>query len=334
MVDRPCTSGPPPVFARWDAVGGAEHPAEVRAVGKAPAGADGADRSRPQPGIGQVTPAAVQAATADPGRDGHVVLLKVFLADQGDKPALLANIRAIQAWAEEEQRRGIRLVEDYLRTGGPFPDRLHLIALTVRFLGFEWDAAVHRWARWAEQEVQRWARRPRRRAQPGRLRGLPAARPGAAPAGRGHQPRQGHPCPIPPKRLILRRPRRRQPPSRPGDHPRCLGRPMPIAPLARRGNLSGARFASGWRPVCLQGCSAVASTGGWDRRTRRRGSAAAAAPAGWPGGSDQVRAEAEGSRTRCLRAANATLFQVSYIPVVARAWAGRVTARTTPADRR
>jgi hypothetical protein len=156
MVDRPCTSGPPPVFARWDAVGGAEHPAEVRAVGKAPAGADGADRSRPQPGIGQVTPAAVQAATADPGRDGHVVLLKVFLADQGDKPALLANIRAIQAWAEEEQRRGIRLVEDYLRTGGPFPDRLHLIALTVRFLGFEWDAAVHRWARWAEQEVQRW----------------------------------------------------------------------------------------------------------------------------------------------------------------------------------
>jgi hypothetical protein len=42
------------------------------------------------------------------------------------------------------------------QTGGPFPDRLHIIALMVRFLGFEWGAAVHRWASWAEQEVVRW----------------------------------------------------------------------------------------------------------------------------------------------------------------------------------
>jgi PadR family transcriptional regulator AphA len=103
--------------------------------------------------------AALRAWLARPGAGPSLefeALLKVFLADQGDKQALLANIRAIQAWAEEEHRRGIRLVEDYLRTGGPFPDRLHLIALTVRFLGVEWDAAVYRWARWAEQEVQRW----------------------------------------------------------------------------------------------------------------------------------------------------------------------------------
>lgn len=83
-------------------------------------------------------------------------LLKVFLADHGSKEALLANIRGIQAWAEDEHRQGIQLVRDYLQTGGPFPDRLHIIALMVRFLGFEWDAAVHRWARWAEREVQRW----------------------------------------------------------------------------------------------------------------------------------------------------------------------------------
>jgi hypothetical protein len=40
--------------------------------------------------------------------------------------------------------------------GGPFPERLHIIALMVGFLGVEWRAAVHRWATWAEQEVLRW----------------------------------------------------------------------------------------------------------------------------------------------------------------------------------
>jgi hypothetical protein len=38
----------------------------------------------------------------------------------------------------------------------------------VRFLGFELGAAVHRWASWAEQELQRWPQvrdvEPNRRA--------------------------------------------------------------------------------------------------------------------------------------------------------------------------
>jgi PadR family transcriptional regulator AphA len=104
---------------------------------------------------------ALRAWLAEPGAGPSLefeALLKVFLADQGDKQALLANLRGIQAWAEDEHRRGIQLVRDYLQTGGPFPDRLHIIALMVRFLGFEWGAAVHRWARWAEQEVRRWPR--------------------------------------------------------------------------------------------------------------------------------------------------------------------------------
>ncbi|HEY7606175.1 MAG TPA: PadR family transcriptional regulator, partial [Actinomycetes bacterium] len=92
--------------------------------------------------------AALRAWLAQPGAGPSLefeALLKVFLADQGDKQALLANLRGIRTWAEEEHRRGIQLVRDYLQTGGPFPDRLHLIALIVRFLGFEWAAAVHRW---------------------------------------------------------------------------------------------------------------------------------------------------------------------------------------------
>jgi DNA-binding PadR family transcriptional regulator len=103
--------------------------------------------------------AALRAWLAQPGAGPSLefeALLKVFLADQGDKQALLANLRGIKAWAADEHRRGIALVGDYLQTGGPFPDRLHIIALIVRFLGFEWGAAVHRWATWAEQEVLGW----------------------------------------------------------------------------------------------------------------------------------------------------------------------------------
>jgi len=109
-----------------------------------------------------ITPAgrsALHAWLARPGA-GPVLewdaLLKVFLADHGSKEALLANIRAMREWAEAEHRDGTQLVHDYLATGGPFPERLHIIALMIRFLGTEWAAAVHRWATWAEQEVMRW----------------------------------------------------------------------------------------------------------------------------------------------------------------------------------
>ena len=102
---------------------------------------------------------ALRAWLARPGAGPSLefeALLKVFLADQGSKEALLANLRGIQAWAADEHRRGSAMVGDYLQTGGPFPERLHLIAVMVRFLGFEWGAAVHRWATWAENEVLGW----------------------------------------------------------------------------------------------------------------------------------------------------------------------------------
>jgi PadR family transcriptional regulator AphA len=102
---------------------------------------------------------ALRVWLAQPGTGPSLefeALLKVFLADHGDKEALLANIRGIRSWAEDEHRQSVQIVRDYLQTGGPFPHRLHIIALMVRFLGFEWRTAVHRWATWAEQEVQHW----------------------------------------------------------------------------------------------------------------------------------------------------------------------------------
>lgn len=54
-------------------------------------------------------------------------------------------------WAEQ-MRQGL----DYLQTGGPFPRRLHLIALNGRFI-LSYLTFLRTWARWAEEEVQQWA---------------------------------------------------------------------------------------------------------------------------------------------------------------------------------
>jgi len=83
-------------------------------------------------------------------------LLKVFFADQGTKEQLLANIRTIKHQAEEGDAQGRTFAREYLETGGPFPERLPVIGLMVRFLHGH-NAAILEWARWAEAEVQNWA---------------------------------------------------------------------------------------------------------------------------------------------------------------------------------
>jgi hypothetical protein len=44
---------------------------------------------------------------------------------------------------------------DYQETGGPFPDQLHLVALTGRFL-IDYAELLGRWAGWAEEHVASW----------------------------------------------------------------------------------------------------------------------------------------------------------------------------------
>ncbi|MEV5827509.1 hypothetical protein AB0L25_18250 [Spirillospora sp. NPDC052242] len=78
-------------------------------------------------------------------------LVKVAFADQGDLDGLRTVLRGIR---EDAERRAARTAE-YAEEGGPHPDRLPVIALTARLLR-EQDAALLRWAEWAEAEVARW----------------------------------------------------------------------------------------------------------------------------------------------------------------------------------
>jgi PadR family transcriptional regulator, regulatory protein AphA len=66
-------------------------------------------------------------------------MLRVLFADQGTPEQLTRVLRSTAAWADGELARARPQIESYLDTGGPFPERLHLIALAVGFYGELFD---------------------------------------------------------------------------------------------------------------------------------------------------------------------------------------------------
>lgn len=111
--------------------------------------------------IYSITPAGRAALAAwleEPGAGPTLEfegILKVFFADQGSQEGLLRAIRAIRADSDEALRKAGDYAREYLQTGGPFPERLHIIRLMVAFLDAI-DETVARWAAWAEDEVVTW----------------------------------------------------------------------------------------------------------------------------------------------------------------------------------
>jgi DNA-binding PadR family transcriptional regulator len=109
----------------------------------------------------QVTPAGRRAlrrwmaTESAPPQFESEAILRVFLADQGSKADLLAAIASMHAEAEVSMSHGAQRCQAYLSTGGPFPERLHIIALMARFLT-ELADAYERWATWAMGEVESW----------------------------------------------------------------------------------------------------------------------------------------------------------------------------------
>jgi PadR family transcriptional regulator, regulatory protein AphA len=84
-------------------------------------------------------------------------MLRLLYADQGSKQDLLDVVRATRAWALARAPEGLAQVRGYLDDGGPFPERLHVIALFGRFHLDLFELLV-RWADLAEAEIERWPR--------------------------------------------------------------------------------------------------------------------------------------------------------------------------------
>jgi PadR family transcriptional regulator, regulatory protein AphA len=82
-------------------------------------------------------------------------MLRVTFADQGTPEQLARALRSTVAWADGELARARPQVESYLDAGGPFPERLHLIALLVSFYGELFDL-MRRFCRDAAELVETW----------------------------------------------------------------------------------------------------------------------------------------------------------------------------------
>jgi DNA-binding PadR family transcriptional regulator len=82
-------------------------------------------------------------------------MIKVAFADAGDTKQLRATVREIRADAEARLAELLDRSTEYATTGGPFPDRLPIIAITGKLLMSQYEAVV-RWARWAENAIDDW----------------------------------------------------------------------------------------------------------------------------------------------------------------------------------
>ena len=82
-------------------------------------------------------------------------MIKVAFADAGDVTQLRAAVREVRADAEAQLAEIHARSKDYATTGGPFPDRLPIAAITGQLLMGQYEALV-RWAQWAEDAIGNW----------------------------------------------------------------------------------------------------------------------------------------------------------------------------------
>lgn len=83
-------------------------------------------------------------------------LIRVLFADHGSLTELRTAIGEIREHARARSEALLAQGSEYLASGGPFPERVHLLHLVGGFLG-EQHAAMLRWASWAETEIARWS---------------------------------------------------------------------------------------------------------------------------------------------------------------------------------
>ncbi len=90
-----------------------------------------------------------------PGQLSIEALVKVWFGELGDREQLLGAIAAIQRDAQAALDHVSGLAHEYLGADPPFPERLHVNTLVLKFV---WDYAVtvQRWAEWAQGEVAGW----------------------------------------------------------------------------------------------------------------------------------------------------------------------------------
>lgn len=83
-------------------------------------------------------------------------MLKVFFADAGSRDALLTTLDEINEEARARLGQLDLMIDQALREGARFPERVHLQALALRH-HVDAELAVMDWVDWARRQVTAWA---------------------------------------------------------------------------------------------------------------------------------------------------------------------------------
>jgi hypothetical protein len=79
----------------------------------------------------------------------------MFLGDQAAKEDLLESLEATLREARELHAKGNALIDELLHTGGPFPDRLHLVEPVATFVA-EFYRDLIEWCQQTMPEIEEW----------------------------------------------------------------------------------------------------------------------------------------------------------------------------------
>lgn len=82
-------------------------------------------------------------------------VLRLAFAENGSVDDVLRSLAALRAQVAEQAALAAQVTEQYAAGTGPYPDRVHVIALVSRFV-VDQLAAWDTWARWAADEVASW----------------------------------------------------------------------------------------------------------------------------------------------------------------------------------
>lgn len=119
-------------------------------------------RGRRPSTVYRISPAGRRALAGwvrQPGNPGPVLefeaIVRVLASQVVGVEDLRKVLESVRDRVEEFVEFGERQGAEIATTGGPFPDRTHIIALVHGFMDVYVDS-VHRWSLWALEEVGRW----------------------------------------------------------------------------------------------------------------------------------------------------------------------------------
>jgi DNA-binding PadR family transcriptional regulator len=97
----------------------------------------------------------IEQPPTEPAQLESEAILRATFGHRGTKEALQQAIASLREDAAAMRRQMASQAHEYATTGGPFPEQLHLIALTGRFL-IDYVTLLENWADWAQSRVQEW----------------------------------------------------------------------------------------------------------------------------------------------------------------------------------